>query len=325
MEEKLKKLMDLIKADNLGQIEDDTGGNYLPKPIADKVIEEITEANILRKIFPTITVPKNARSLTVPSILFGSSLNVYKVSYGTEITPDSLNETTIDTSRPVVLTPQLLVTFVDIIEDDLETAGIDLARAIRKALTLKLAEAEEKAMLTGASSAGTSYSTIFDGLCTIASGASCANSPVTYNNSDDLVDKIADARKELGVYGSNPADLVLICSLTFGNRLRKEDKVANASYNPSSDLLKTGSLPPIMGIKVFETSYLDGTESGEVALLVRKDAFLLGVRKDIFVREKDITEKFSKRIILAEEIDFKPAFVNTSDKVEGLIKIHYSS
>jgi len=325
MEKKVKKLLDLIKADDLGQIPDNTGSNILPKPVSKKVIEEITESNILRKIFPKINVPKNARNLTIPSVLYGTDLNVYKVSYGTEIAPGTLNETTIDTSKPIVLTPQLLVAFVDIIEDDLETAGIDLAKAIRQALTKKLAEAEEKAMLLGSAGAGSGYNTIFDGIYTIASSSSCATSPVTYSASDDIVAKIADARKALGVYGRNTNDLVLICSLTFGNRLRKNEKLYRADFRPDTDLLKTGTLPPVMGIKVFETSYLDGTESGEVAILVRKDAFILGVRKDIFVREKDIEEKFSKRIILAEEIDFKPVYKNTNDKVEGLVKIHLGS
>jgi len=80
-----------------------------------------------------------------------------------------------------------------------------------------------------------------------------------------------------------------------------------------------------MGIKVFETSYLRGTESGEVALVVRKDAFILGERKAIWVREKDLVERFSKRIIIAEEIDFKPQLKNSSDKFEGLVLIHKSS
>jgi len=319
-----KKLIDLLKTDDLGQVPDDTGSSLLPKPIADKIIEEITETNILRGLFPKITVPKNARNLTIPVIQYGTSVNVYTVGYGADVT-DGRNEQAFTTDA-VVLTPRLLVAYLDVIEDDLETAGIDLARYLRKALTKKIAEAEAKAMLTGSYQSGPgAYSRIFNGIYTIASGSSCASTAVTYTDSDNLVDKIADARKNLGVYGNDPSDLVLLCSLTFGNKLRKTDRVYNAQYGLEADVLKRGTLPAIMGIKVFETSYLDGTESGEVALLVRKDAFIIGERKAIWVREKDLVEKFSKRIIIAEEIDFKPQLKNSSDKFEGIVLIHKSS
>ena len=326
-EKKKRTLIEMIKADDLGQVDDDTGASLLRKPLAEQVIEEITQINFLRRIFPKITVPINSRNLTVPSVLFGSDVNVYKVAYGTEITPGGgLSETTIDTSRPIVLTPQLLVAFVDIIEDDLETAGVDLARYIREALTKKIAEAEEKAMFTGAAGAGTGYTTIYDGVYTIAAGANCATTPVTYTlGTDNLVDKLADARKDLGVYGNDPSELVLLCSLTFGTHLRKVDRIYKGHYGLGGEVLTDGTLPPIMGIGVWETSYLDAVESGEVALLVRKDAFVIGERKGIFIRQKDIEEKFSKRIIMAEEIDFKGQFKNTSDKYEGLVLIHAGS
>jgi hypothetical protein len=101
--------------------------------------------------------------------------------------------------------------------------------------------------------------------------------------------------------------------------------VYNQSYRVDSDVLKTGTLPPISGITVIETTHLEEKEAGEVAVLVRKDAFVIGERKRVFFRTDDIVEKFSKRLIIAEEIDFKPQLLNASDKYEGMVLIHKSS
>lgn len=323
MTKKLKELLDLIKADDLGQVPDDTGASNLIKPLSTKVIEEIREANVLRRMFPSITIPKNARQLSVPVVIHGSTLNVHTVGYGTDVSTKTENSMT---TKSIVLAPRLLVAWIDVIEDDLETAGVDLARYIRQSLTLKIAEAEEAAMYNGVYNAAEgTHINAFNGLYTLAAGASCASTAVTYSGSSTLVEDIATARKNLGAYGRNPNDLVLLCTYTFANRLRTLDKVYNVNYNPATDVLKTGTLPPIHGIKIIETNYLETKESGEVAILCRKDAFITGVRKNIFVKTDEIVEKFTNRIIMAEEIDFKPQFKNASDKYEGVVLIHKAS
>jgi len=317
-----QKLLDLIKADDLGQL-DTPSGDDLPRPIAKKVIEEITEENFLRRLFPSIKVPKNARNLTIPVITHGAN-NVMTIGYGTNIA-STLTEQTFNTDS-VVLTPRLLVAYVDVIEDDLETAVIDLARYIRQVLTHKLAEAEELAMLKGVYASGNqTYDKAFDGLWTVATGAgtySAAKSPITFSDSDDIVFKIADAKKSLGVWGKNPNDLVLICGSKFANNLRKNEKVYSQQYRVDTDVLKTGTLPPILGIKIIETTNLDDKYNGNCAILVRKDAFIIGTRKDVFFRTKDIEDEFKKRIIIAEEIDFKPVLKNSAGTYEGIVALY---
>ena len=317
-----QQLLDLIKADDLGQL-DTPGGDDLPRPIAKKIIEEIVEKNIIRRLFPSIQVPKSARNLTIPVITYDSN-NVKTIGYGTNVA-SALSEQTFSTGS-VILTPRLLVAYVDVIEDDLETAVVDLAKYIRQTLTTQLAAAEEIAMLKGVYASGNqTYDKAFDGLWTVAKGdgtLSAAKSPVTFSDSDDLVFKIADAKKNLGVWGKNPNDLVLICGSKFANGLRKTDKVYSQQYRVDTDVLKTGNLPPILGIKVLETTYLDDKYAGNCAILVRKDAFIIGVRKNVFFRTKDIEDEFKKRIIIAEEIDFKPVLKNSAGTYEGIIALY---
>ena len=66
-----KQFLDIIKADNLGQVPDSTGASYLPKEIADKIIKQLLEENFVRRIFPKVTIPTNVRNLTVPAIIHG--------------------------------------------------------------------------------------------------------------------------------------------------------------------------------------------------------------------------------------------------------------
>ena len=328
MDEKLKKLLDLMKADDLGQIPEPAGlPDILPKPISAKVIEEIRDANVIRRLVPTIDVPVSTRNLTVPVVLYGATNNVRTIGYGEDVTGG--DETTFAT-KSIVIIPRLLVTYVDLIQDDLESAGVDLAKYIRQALTMKIADAEEAAMIAGEyDGASGPYSNIFDGIYTVAAGANCAAAPVTYGVDDDLVEKISDAKKALGAYGRNSNDLILLCSYTFANRLRKNEKLISVTFVPGADVVSTGTLPPVMGVKVIEVAGLDaqdpGGGAGEVAILMRKDAFLLGQRKMIWVKEKELEETFKHRIIMAEEIDFKAQFLNGSDKYEGIVMIGKTS
>ncbi len=322
-----EKFLNMLKADNLGRVPDsvparDDQDKYLPKEIADKIIAQLLEENFLRRIFPSIAVPVAQRNLTIPAILYGTN-NVRTIGYGEDVTGGS--EQTFST-KSIVLSPRLLVTYVDMIEDDLESAGVDVARVIRETMTKRLAEAEERAMLFGVYNAASGvYANIFNGIYTIAAGAACAISPITYTGSDKKSFKVMDAIKSLGVYGRDANNLVLVCSQTFGNALRQEDVVYSQAFRADTDVLKTGTLPPIAGVKVIETTHLEEKESGEVAVLVRKDAFIAADRKRVFFRTDDIPEKFSKRLIIAEEMDFKAQLINASDKYQGIILIHKAS
>ncbi|RLI54454.1 MAG: phage major capsid protein [Candidatus Thorarchaeota archaeon] len=318
----MDKNKELIKADDLGLLPDSTGSNYLPKPVADKVIEQLKEENFMRRMFPSIPVPRNARNITIPAVLYDAN-NVRTIGYGTDVT--GLPEQTV-TVKSIVLSPRLLTAWVEMLEDDIETASIDLLRTMRETLTKQLSEAEFRAMLFGVyNSASGTYLNVFNGIYTIAAGADCATSPITYTDSDKLSFKVMDAKKALGLYGNNASNLVLICSSTFAIRLRKEDVVYNQSIRTDSDVLKTGTLPPIAGVPVIETTHLDEKENGEVAILIRKDAMVIGERKNIFFRTVDVPEKFAKQLLIAEEIDFKPQLVNGSDKYEGIVLIHKAS
>lgn len=320
--DELKEINILRKTADLGQIPDSVSvdNNYLPKDVANKIIEEITAANIMRSYVETINVPH--RSLSVPRINYGDTVNAYKVAYGVDVT--SGNAETAFSTKATVLEPQLVVAFTKMLESDLETAGIDIANHVQRHLALTLARAEEKGMLIGEKGSGSSYSTMFDGVYTIAADSSkCAQTAITFTDSDSIVDKLSDAIKGQGVYGEDRNMLVLIAANTFANRLRKDDKITQVgTYNVSEKgVTRSGSLPLIHGVKIIESSVLEAKCGGDCAVLMRVDGGILGQRGQIMFRRKAYEEQFQVLLIMAEVIDFKWQLMNTSDKALGLTLI----
>ena len=315
----------ILKGADLGAIPDNVSAanDFLPKEVSSKIIEELVEANIMRSYCQTLNVA--GRSLSVPRILFGDDVNAYKVAYGVDVRTG--NSETGFATKSVVLEPQLLVAFTKLLDSDLDTAGVDLANYIRRSLTLTLARAEERAMMVGVESGSGSYVDMFDGIYTIANDSGkCAQTPVTYGDSDDLVDKISDAIKGQGVYGQDRGMLVLFASNTFANKLRRSDKIAQVgTYNVAEKgVTRSGSLPLIHGVKIVESSVLEAKNAGEVAILARVDGAMLGQRGSIIFRRKLIEEQFSTLLIMAEVIDFVWSLQNASDKAVGLTLIKKS-
>jgi len=321
--------LNVIKGAGLGQIPDNISGDgtYLPKPVSDKIIEEILHVNVMRKFVQVI--PVSAKNITVPTVIYGvdDSINAYKVSYGTDVRTG--NSEAGFTTGGIVLTPQLLVVFNTVLEHDLETAGLDLAKYIMKTLTQTIAKAEEACLVRGSENASSnSYLSLFNGIYTIAADATlCAQTPITFSASDDRVAKIADAIKSLGALGDDRGSLVLVVSNTFANALRKSDKIITVGdYAPrEASAIRTGILPRIHGVDVIESSQLEAAGTGDVAVLMRKDGGLLGQRGKIIFRKKVIEESFSQLLIMAEEIDFEWGFKNTSDKALGIVLIKPSA
>lgn len=321
-----EKMVNFLKAADLGQIPDNVSAanDFLPKDVASKVIEEITAANIMRQFVQVINVPN--RSLSIPRVSFGDDVNAYKVAYGVDVTSGGRQESGFS-SNATVLEPQLLVAFTKMLEIDMDTAGLDIANYVRRALSLALARAEEKSMLLGEKGSGGSYLDLYDGIYTIAADpAKCAQTVVTFSDADSCVDKISDAIKNQGVYGEDRGQLVLIAANTFANRLRKDPKIQQVgTYNVAeTGVTRSGSLPLIHGVKVIESSVLEAKHGGECAVLMRTDGSILGQRGQIIFRKKPYEEKFEVLLIMAEVIDFQWMLKTNADKALGLTLIRAS-
>jgi len=288
-------------------VPDNTGGSptmTLPKPIADEVIKKIEEINWMRKVFRTVNVP--ARTLTVPTVNYDLD-NVKQAAVGGA--PTGLSNTTPSVGS-IVLEPGKLAAKGALQVDDIDDSSLDVVDMLLENFAIAFGRAEERAMILGneRNRAVTDPLKIFLGLYEIAAN-NASTTPVTYDPSTAyaVVDAVSEAIKELGVYGRNKGDLILVVSSTMADYFRKDKSLR---YNMLGDagVVKTGSLPRVFGIEVVETTYLDGQGEGSnkaAGILVPKSEFVIGARRQFKVTPDADPENDAINYYAYESVDFQ--------------------
>jgi HK97 family phage major capsid protein len=304
-------------------VPDNTSGaanTVLPKPIADEIIKKIEETNWCRKIFRTIYVP--GRTLTIPTANFDYT-NVKLAQVGA--TPPARTELT-TAAGSIVLEPGKLVAKGSLAVDDIDDSSLDIIDLLMENFGILFGRAEERAMLLGTErkrdGADDNYLKIFEGLYTIASSKS-VHSPVTYSSSTDYAvsDAISEAVKELGVYGRDKNDLVLLVSPDFAHNLRKDRSLAN-DYMGTGAAIMRGDQPKVWGIDVVETTYLDGSGTACAVLLPKSEA-IVGDRRKLKVVPEANPANDAIDYYCYESVDFQLRH-KTGDDYDAIILIDES-
>lgn len=285
---------------------------YLPKPIADEIIKVIEEANWMRKIFKSITVP--ARTLTIPVTNYDYD-NVKQAAVGSA--PSGLSNTSPSVGS-IVLEPGKLAAKGALQVDDIDDASMDVVDMLLENFAIAFAQAEEQAMVLGTERdrTKTDLLSIFLGLYEIAANHS-TTTPVTYDpgTAYAVVDAVSEAIKELGVYGRDKKNLVLLVSSTMADYMRK-DKSLRYDMTGNNKVMGTGDLPKAFGIDVVETTYLDGKGEGTnkaCGILVPKSEALIGDRRKFKVTPKDDPENDAVTYYAYESVDFQLLHRSGSD------------
>lgn len=300
MNEKLKFLKGLLVPDNTGG----TPTHDLPKPIADEVIKKIEEVNWCRKLFRVLSVP--ARTLTVPVVNFDYD-NVKQAAIGGA--PSGLSNTTPSVGS-IVLEPAKLAAKGALNVDDINDASLDVVDMLLENFAIAFGRQEERTMLLGNDRDRTSTDALkaFYGLYHIAANLA-STTPVTYNPSTAyaVVDAVSEAIKELGVYGRNKGDLVLIVSSSMADYFRKDKSLR---YNMLGDagVVKSGSLPKVFGVEVVETTYLDGQGQGSnkaAGILLPKSEVVIGDRRKFKVTPDNDPANDAVNYYAYESVDFQ--------------------
>lgn len=286
---------------------------YLPKPIADELIKQIVEKNYMRKVFASRNIPR--RTLTVPIMDYELD-KVHQVALGAGVDD---TKKTIQSYRAIVLETGKLAAYSEVEIDDIDDSSMDVVDDLMENFALAFARVEEKAMLAGTDRDRTSPDPlkIFKGIYTIAADpAVCATTPVEYDATKDfaLSDAIADAIKELGLFGQN-GNLVLFCGNGFANKLRKDRAFRG---DMGGTVIKDGKLPVVWGVTLYETSYLP---TDEAVLMPKNEAVIGQGRGYKVVRDDDL--KNDKIIFVAfERLDFQLRHKRKADdKYEALVLI----
>jgi len=316
----MENFVDILKAGpNMGSLPDPIVGQFLPKEVSNKIIEDIESQVVMRQYCQKIMVP--GRYLVIPKISFGGdNLKAYKIDYASA--SDYKDKAQADfTTGSITVEPKMLVSWTELLEHDLEFATLDLATYIQRQLTRTIARAEEKALVHGTGGAGDSYLKLFVGLAKLTKSLA----PVTYADNDDIIDKISLAVKNLGVYADDRSQLVLAVSPTFANRLRKSAKIINVGYYAPAEqsAIRTGTLPKICGMEVVEMPELESENgTGEYAVIFRRDFGLLAQRGNILFRRIPKPEDFKVILVMAEFVDFIWQYVDGDDKALGMVELY---
>lgn len=292
---------------------DDADGGYLPKPIADEVVKYITEINWCRQLFRTIEM-KN-KTLDLPVITSGRSTVGAGVYYVPSQVDISGKATQIGPKlHSVRLEAKKFMAYANVDEDDIEDATLDVVDLLLESFAEAFAEAEEQAMLIGDVDYGTADSPrkAFNGLLTLAQDASMTVDQALTTTALEVAgieEAISLAIKKLGKYGRNKGNLVCFVDSGIAEALRRSKRLVNLyqfagvrdGVGPAGDQAAT-----IYGVKILESSYLDGSVGGKtgVGVICPKDEPIIGDRRLIKIKSRELIEDDKRRYVISERLDF---------------------
>lgn len=310
-----------------------TGGNitdFLPEPMAARVIDYIRDINIVRGLVDTITMP--GRTYKIPSR--ASGLSTYYAADGQEAIPTQF------TSGSTTLTAKKLFSQTII---DAEAQQDSLPSAVEQILiefARAIAEAEEKGFLQGntAHTATAQLETdatdanwyigdprrMFTGLFPLADSSVNSNcaTEVDAGGADITEEMILQLMFNLGKYSQNKKDLVIIMDLATAYNMRKRDVFKQANYSGlalSSVIdglgqgrqLTNGLVHSFWGVKAYEASQ---APAGKL-IMFKKSSPIIGDRRAIKVASAPILQTDQTRYVVSERI----AFANQWDDAIGRI------
>jgi hypothetical protein len=203
-----------------------------------------------------------------------------------------------------------------------------LEKMFRDKISSAISRTADKLALKGDTTAvgATNVLSITNGLEILSNVTHASNAPVEYSNSNStsVLDALAEAQEDIGVYGSDEEieNLVIFASSSFV----KAAKTAASKDYVGYEIMDV----PALGLK--QVVHLHGIPvirrlnlTGEKAILCNTKGMFVGYYGDIAV---DVEHKAGRRadlLVMTYWFDFKWAFLNSSSKSEGLITIQKAS
>lgn len=293
-----------------------TGGDFLPTPLANEFIQYVWDQNFLRQMFKT--VPMISKTRDYPKVLGGTKVYYQPTEGATAI------ETKFQTGT-VRLEAKKFMAYIELVEEVIEDAAFDMESIVQEHFAMALAAAEEEAMIVGdvdhtpttateSLASGTTWYTkdhklIWNGLLTLAgdiagtfaAGTRAANR-VNCSGNDATTALIRQALYNLGKYGRNMSDIVLILNPWSVNQLMDDSKLVTIDkYGPNATII-TGEIGKLYGkISVINSAYCtDG-----YGVMTHKQNPLIGDRRRIKLA-RDFEVKTDSRIyVITERADFQ--------------------
>ena len=299
----------------------------LPKELVDKIVEDAVEKSLILKMVDTRDqLIEIVNEGTIPVIGEADLDKVFRIDNTADIT--TLSEMDFDIKSPD-LEPVEMGTYIYLKKKQVaQYPELKLDQLFRNKISGAIARTADKIALKGDDDTvgATDPLSICDGIEKLALTANCANAPVEYttSNSQNVVDAVAEAQEDLGVYGNQEAieDLVLFASSNFVTAAKKSaDKNVIGFDIEDVPALGLKKVVHVQGIPVIRRLNI----TGEKAILANMKGAFAGYYGNI---EVDVEHKAGRRadlLVVTYWFDFVWAYVNGSSKSEGLITIQKAS
>lgn len=299
----------------------------LPKELVDKIVYDAIEKSVvLRMVDSRDQMIEIVNEGTIPVIGEANLDKVYRIDNTADIT--TLNEMSFDIKSPD-LEPVELGTYIYLKKKQIaQYPELKLDQLFRNQISSAIAKTADKIALKGDTDTvgATSPLGVADGIEKLALTANCANTAVEYtsSNAQAILDVVAEAQEDLGVYGADEyiEDLVIFASANFVTAARKSADKNMVGYEIMDvPALGLKQVVHIHGIPVLRRLNL----TGEKAVLANMKGAFAGYYGNI---EVDVEHKAGRRadlLVVTYWFDWVWAFINGSNKTEGLITISKAS
>jgi hypothetical protein len=318
-------LEDIVKA--MDTAESGGGSEWIPTGFSPNVINQVRQELIVSSLFQNIYMPTPSYKMPVesnPAQAYIVPENTADTSQ-TSITPSQFSTGQV-TFNAHTLGAMTRVSF-ELDQDSI----VPMVPMIQRNLLRGHAQGLEDAIINGDTTGTHQDSDVtsatdprkggWKGLRKYAIANSLTVDGATFNST-----ALRTARSKMGKYGINPTNLVWIVSnAVYCQMLGFPEVLTLEKFGPHATIL-TGQLAAIDGIPVVVSPYLrqdmnasgvyDGTTTTKTAaILVNKDAFLVGDRQQVVLSEDDTPREYRQRKLIADRrIDFQPAFNLANEK-----------
>ena len=301
------------------------GAEWIPTGFSADLIGKVEMALKVAALHPRVKMPTDP--FKVPAL---TGFSTAKLG-GTEGS-GSPTESALTTSN-VVLNAVKLITYVGLSYELEEDSIIAVLPLIKDDIVKALARAQDNAAINGDTTSPHMDSDITDAedvrkawngyrdLVISAAKVDCAGSIVTA--------KLRAVRKALGKYGVDQNELAWVVGISDYNQMLGLSEVITVDkYGPNATVL-TGELAKFDGIPVVVSEYVredlntsgvyDGvTKTQTIALLVRKDGFFFGDRRDVLIETDRNIKIQTTDLVASQRVAFMPRLPST-DSIVGLL------
>jgi len=287
---------------------------WLAEEFSNSILEELKLDLKVEGLFPKITMPVNRNTFSIPAKV-GEAV-AYLIAPG-----DDAIESAISASKVSFQTKRIktLIGLTDQADFETVTAIVDL---VRNELVRSIARSTEKALIMGDANGSNpnDVTKAFDGLLKRA-----VDGGMVVDNGGGAVTsaKIAEARKALGVYGVNLADVVIVAPVDVAFQMIELDEVITVDKYGASATILTGEIGKLWGMPIVVSEYIShtlkpdgtegtpGTDDKTAVLIVNKQYFAVADRGVVGVETERKAVSSSTLYVGYRDIDFNSVAIGS--------------